>query len=79
MGNLTFIFINRDDDHFKSEFLVLISLVYFLYWLYATCYGSALLDSENDLFRRTEEGWGPMSEEIDIRELKDEVSVLLYS
>lgn len=33
-------------------------------------------DSENDLFRRTEEGWGPVSEEIDIRELKDEAKFL---
>lgn len=34
-------------------------------------------DSQDDLFRKTEEGWGPMSEEIDIRELKDEVNLLV--
>ncbi|KAH6776164.1 hypothetical protein C2S52_013725 [Perilla frutescens var. hirtella] len=37
---------------------------------------NALLESEDDLIRRTEEGWGPMSEEIGIRELKDEAKLL---
>ncbi|XP_057796718.1 protein JASON-like [Salvia miltiorrhiza] len=35
-----------------------------------------LLESEDDLIRKTEEGWGPMSEEIDIKELKDEAKFL---
>ncbi|XP_057786532.1 protein JASON-like [Salvia miltiorrhiza] len=35
-----------------------------------------LVESEDDLFRKTEEGWGPMSEEIDIKELKDEAKFL---
>lgn len=30
MGNVTFICINQDEDHFKGEFLGLFSLVYFL-------------------------------------------------
>lgn len=59
-------------------FVISWSIPVFIY-LFINYYDSALLESEDDLIRKTEEGWGPVSEEIDIRELKDEVGVLLDS
>ncbi|KAL1567570.1 protein JASON-like [Salvia divinorum] len=37
---------------------------------------NGLQESEDDLIRKTVEGWSPLSEEIDIKELKDEAKFL---